>query len=52
MVREITKNNKVYYMCEACNMVYKDKEMAQKCEDYCNKHHSCNLEIIKYAIKI
>ena len=53
MVKEITKNGKKYYECEACNMMYyESKEMAQKCEDFCNKYKSCDLEIIKHAVEI
>jgi len=52
MVKEITKNNKTYFMCEACNMYYKTKELAQKCEDFCNKNHACSMEITKHAVKI
>jgi len=51
MVKEITKNNKTYYQCEACGFFYKEREIAQKCQDFCNKYKSCNLEIIKYAVK-
>ena len=39
------------YQCEECAFFYKDKDIAQKCENWCTKHNSCNLEIIKYAIK-
>jgi hypothetical protein len=52
MVKSIKKDGIVYYQCEACNMFYKEKELAQKCEDYCNKYHSCSLEITKKAVKI
>jgi len=52
MVKEIKKNSKKYYECEACNMYYESREMAQKCEDFCNKYKSCDLEIIKHAVEI
>ncbi|MDO8627315.1 MAG: hypothetical protein Q7K42_02525 [Candidatus Diapherotrites archaeon] len=39
------------YQCEECEFVYKDKDIAQKCENWCKKNDSCNFEIIKYAIK-
>ncbi len=38
------------YKCEECGLVYKDKSIAKKCEDWCREHKSCNLEITKYAI--
>ena len=51
-MKEIKKDGKTYYMCEACDMYYESKEIAQKCEDFCNKYKSCNLELIKYAVNI
>lgn len=52
MVKEVLKNGKKYYMCEACDMFYENRELAQKCEDFCNKYHSCSLEITKHAVKL
>ena len=53
MVKEkILKNKKMKcYYCEECEMAYLDKKRAYECEDWCRKHMSCNLEIIKYAVK-
>ena len=31
--------------CPACGMAYKAKALKEKCEGWCNKHHSCNMEI-------
>jgi len=52
MVKEITKNDKTYYQCEACGFYYESREMAQKCEDFCNKYKSCSLELTKHAVQI
>ena len=38
------------YACPVCDLKYKDKEWAKKCEIWCTEHQSCNLDIIKYAI--
>ena len=38
------------YICEACGYRYKEREVAERCEDWCNKNHSCNLEIISQGI--
>ena len=38
------------YKCKKCGLIYKDKDTAKKCEDYCKKYKSCNLGITKYAI--
>ncbi len=43
------KRLKLYY-CEECGLAYKDKKKAVECENWCKKHKSCNLEIIKYSI--
>lgn len=50
MVKEIKKQGEEVYQCEKCMLVYKDKKSAEKCEDWCRKYKSCNLEITKYAI--
>ena len=52
MVKQITKNKKIYYVCEECDFIYVDKEIAAKCEAWCREHHSCNIEITKYAVQI
>lgn len=51
MPKEIEKDDKKYYQCEECSLVYLDKETAEKCQAWCSEHKSCNLEIIKNAIK-
>ena len=47
---KLNKKNKCS-QCEECKMIYKNKKWAEKCEAWCKKNHSCNLEITKYAIK-
>lgn len=39
------------YKCPECRLLYKEKEWAQKCQAWCLKYKSCNLEITKHAIK-
>lgn len=51
MVKLIKKQNKKYYQCEVCKFKYEDKKYADKCEKWCKKYKSCNLEITKYAVK-
>ena len=41
---------KKIYVCASCNFAYPEKEKATECEEFCIKHHSCSLEIIKYSI--
>lgn len=45
------KNANQRYQCEECGLWYADAELAAKCEAWCAEHKSCNLEIIKFAIK-
>ena len=52
MVKTVTKDDKNYYVCEECGFAYKEEETAQKCQDWCNKYKSCNLEITKDAVKL
>ena len=52
MVKKIKNKGNVYYKCEACGFAYKNIKIAKKCEDYCNKHHGCSLDIPKNAIKL
>lgn len=39
------------YICEECKFKYKDKKLAKKCELWCKKYKSCNIEITKHAIQ-
>ncbi len=39
------------YQCPECGLHYRDKETAKKCEAWCKKYNSCNLEITKSAIE-
>ena len=51
MVKEEVINGKTYYQCEECDFYYEEKELAQKCEDFCKEHKSCSIEITKHAVK-
>lgn len=48
---KIIQQDKVLYKCEECGLKYTNKEWAEKCEAWCKKYKSCNLEIIDHAIK-
>ena len=52
MAKEKEVNGKKYYQCEICLFYYETRELAQECEDFCNKHHACSIEITKHAVKI
>ena len=44
------KQNNIY-VCSECKMKYYDEETAKRCQAWCRKNKSCNLDIIRYAIK-
>lgn len=39
------------YRCPECGLHYADEKIAKRCEAWCKEHKSCNLDIIKYAVK-
>jgi len=51
MVKIIKNQNKELYQCEECSLKYESKEIAEKCQAWCSEHKSCNLDIIKSAVK-
>ena len=52
MIKETNNKKMKCYYCEECEMVYINKKKACECEDWCRKHKSCNMEIIKNAIEM
>ena len=46
----MTKKVNGLFLCEECDLLYKEEALAQKCEDWCREKKSCNLEITKYAV--
>ena len=46
---EFRKEDSTFYVCEACGLAYKDKELAEKCQAWCEQHQSYNLEITQHA---
>ena len=51
MVKQIKKQEKTFYQCEECKLIYRDKIWAEKCEDWCKENNSCNIEITKHSVK-
>ena len=47
MVRTVEREGKKYFMCEACDMYYVDREWAEKCEKSCTEKKCCDLEVMK-----
>ncbi len=52
MVRELRKDDSTFYVCDACGFAYREKELAQRCQSWCEEHHSCNLEITEHAVPL
>ncbi|MDO8512977.1 MAG: copper-translocating P-type ATPase [bacterium] len=38
------------YECPECGLQFEDEKWAKRCEEWCKKHHSCNLEITSHAV--
>jgi hypothetical protein len=51
MVSEIERKSGTIFQCEVCGFGYGDLDTAERCEEYCNTHASCSLEITKKAIR-
>lgn len=49
MVKEFKMDDQTVYECELCDMGYGAIETAERCEEYCEKHGSCSLEITRKA---
>ena len=47
MTKKVTKENEEYYQCEECFLIYKDKNWAEKCQNWCKENKSCNIKITK-----
>lgn len=52
MVKKLSKYGKEYYQCPECLLVYKEQKLAEKCEKWCSKNKSCNLNIIKHSVNV
>ena len=52
MVTELHKEGETLYVCDACGFTYKEKELAERCQSWCEQHHSCNIEITRYAVPL
>ncbi len=42
-------NDKKLYQCEECGLHYENRTLAKKCEAWCRKYKSCNIEITAHA---
>ncbi len=51
MTQVIQKNGRTYHQCEECKLIYEKKAVAEQCQAWCREYKSCNIEIIKNAVK-
>ena len=51
MTKIIQENDRTLHKCEECGLKYESKEIAEKCQAWCSEYKSCNLDIIKNAVK-
>lgn len=53
MVTIIIKEDKEYYACDKCGLLYLSNKVANDCEDWCkNNPNTCHIEISASAILI
>lgn len=38
------------YSCPECGLSYRENVLAKKCEAWCKKYNSCNLEVTKHSV--
>ncbi len=50
MVDELKRKGETVYTCELCGFGYEDLETAERCEQYCDIHGTCSIEITQKAI--
>ena len=51
MPKEVVFRWQKAYKCTECGLAYADKATAGKCESWCSENDSCNISIIKHALK-
>lgn len=49
MKSEIIPENEKLYQCPECDVHYDDEATAKRCEAWCKKHQSRNLEITRHS---
>lgn len=43
MVKKMKRKDEFLYVYEECGLANKEKNWAEKCKEFCSKHHSCSL---------
>jgi hypothetical protein len=50
LVSTIEESGRTVFLCDVCGVGYPDEATAQECQNWCEKHSSCNLAITRKAI--
>ncbi len=51
MVTEVHKGKTTFYRCDVCGLLYRERQIAEKCQQWCETHEgSCNLEYALQAV--
>ena len=50
-MKVVKRNSHLYFLCEEYGFVYEAREWALKCEEWCARNKSCNMDIVRHAIK-
>lgn len=51
IIYRLIRKRTVYFKCRECGLSYKEAGWASQCEKWCAENKSCNMEIIKHAVK-
>ena len=51
MAKVVKRENLIYFECEECGLLYREKALAERCQKWCAENKSCNMEIINHAVK-
>jgi hypothetical protein len=47
----VTEEGIRLYQCDRCGFLYEEKEWAEKCEQWCSAHGSCNMDITDHGVQ-
>ena len=51
MVSEVKKGKQILFRCDACGMLFREREWAEKCQAWCETHEgTCNMEYIQHTV--
>jgi uncharacterized C2H2 Zn-finger protein len=51
MVNIILRNNKEYFVCPLCDMVFKKRKQAEHCEVRCKEGKECQGKMVRHCVR-